>query len=89
MTNVCDLYSNDVRRSYTFPSKGSRSNVSPRDKLIKKKKMSHTRSKYFSLWSKILYHRLTKYITRNSGNMTGHGENNEDEAVENILAVKH
>ena len=26
------------RRSYTFPSKGSRSNVSPRDKLIKKKK---------------------------------------------------
>ena len=25
------------RRSYTFPSKGSRSNVSPRDKLIKKK----------------------------------------------------
>ena len=26
------------RRSYTFPSKGSRRNVSPRDKLIKKKK---------------------------------------------------
>ena len=26
------------RRSYTFPSKGSRSNVSTRDKLIKKKK---------------------------------------------------
>ena len=26
------------RRSYTFPSKGSRSNVSPRDKLIKKKR---------------------------------------------------
>ena len=28
------------RRSHTFPSKGSRSNVSPRDKLIKKKKAS-------------------------------------------------
>ena len=30
------------RRSYTFPSKGSRSNVSPRDKLIKKKGMKQT-----------------------------------------------
>ena len=29
---------NTGRRSYTFPSKGSRSKVSPRDKLIKKKK---------------------------------------------------
>ena len=30
------------RRSYTFPSKGSKSNVSPRDKLIKKKKIELT-----------------------------------------------
>ena len=37
--HILDGYDNHsgrktVRRSYTFPSKGSRSNVSPRDKLI-------------------------------------------------------
>ena len=37
------------RRSYTFPSKGSRSNVSPRDKLIKKKKSKYVREFFNSL----------------------------------------
>ena len=32
-----DMTTTQAGRSYTFPSKGSRSNVSPRDKLIKKK----------------------------------------------------
>ena len=36
-------------RSYTFPSKGSRSNVSPRDKLIKRERLPKNNTSVMSM----------------------------------------
>ena len=48
------------RRSYTFPSKGSRSNVSPKDKLIKRERERERDILYFS------YYEANIYITKHS-----------------------